>query len=159
MSFDRIQRFNPKSATHSDRIQHRNHDPFGGEEAMKKLGPFGDGHSDYDELLRDEDTDVFDDPGWCEPSGGAVDLFEDDDGLGDDVPNVRHTPYCPMDTLDALEFCGRVADDLANGKPVSRAKEVASESPAKPSLLKRERQKNRGSLPSPNSTMRHGLGD
>ena len=91
---------------------------------MKKLGPFGNGHSDYEELVQDEDTDVFDDPDGGEPYGGAVELFEDDDGLGDDVPNVRHTPYCPMDTLDALELCGRLLDDLANGKPVSRAKAV-----------------------------------
>ncbi len=64
-------------------------------------------------------------PWHCETrSSESVDPLDDDDGLGDDVPNVRHTPYCPMDTLDALEFCGRLADDLANGKPVSRAMAV-----------------------------------
>ena len=91
---------------------------------MKKLGPFGSGYSDYDELVQDEDTHVLDDLDCCEPGGGAVELFEDDDGLGDDVPNVRHTPYCPMDTLDAPELCGRLADDLANGRLVSRDKAV-----------------------------------
>ena len=64
-------------------------------------------------------------PWHCETrSSESVDPLDDDDGLGDDVPSVRHTPYCPMDTLDALESCGRLVDDLANGKPVSRAKAV-----------------------------------
>jgi len=64
-------------------------------------------------------------PWHCETrSSESIDPLDDDDGLGDDVPSVRHIPYCPMDTLDALELCGRRLDDLANGKPVSRAKAV-----------------------------------
>ena len=91
---------------------------------MKKLGPFGNGHSDYDELVQDDEAYVSDDLDWCEPISKSVDLLDDDDGLGEDVPSFRHTPYCPIDALDALELCGRLLDGLANGKPVSPDKAV-----------------------------------
>ena len=86
---------------------------------MRNIGPLGGGHSDYDEFERDEDTYVSDDLDWHEPESKSVDLLDDDDGLGEDVPSFRHTPYCPIDALDALEVCGRLVDDFANGKPVS----------------------------------------
>jgi len=36
-----------------------------------------------------------------------------------DEPKVQDGPDCPRDALDALEFCGRLAFDVANGKTVS----------------------------------------
>ena len=36
-----------------------------------------------------------------------------------DEPEVQNGPYCPMDALDALEHCGRLAYMIANGETVS----------------------------------------
>lgn len=85
---------------------------------MRDKNTFGYGHSEYDELERDEDTYVSDDFDWSEPSGGAVDLFEDDDGPCDDS-DAQDGPYCPIDALDALELCGGLAYMIANGEAVS----------------------------------------
>lgn len=91
---------------------------------MRDLDLLENGRSDKDELKLDENTCVSYDPDWCEPISEPVDPLDDDDGLGDDLPSYCPSPYCPMDTLDTLELCGRLLDDLVNGKPVSRAKAV-----------------------------------
>ncbi len=87
---------------------------------MRNIGQLGIGHSDYDELERDEDTYVSDVLYWHKPESKSVDLLDDDEGFGEDVPSFRHSPCCQIDALDALEVCGRLVDDYANGKPVSR---------------------------------------
>ena len=91
---------------------------------MRDLDVLENGPSDNDELKLDENTCVSYDPDWCEPMSEPVDPLDDDDGLGDDLPSYCPSPYCPMDTLDALEFWGRLLDDLVNGRPVSREKAV-----------------------------------
>ena len=85
---------------------------------MKNLGPLGSGYAEYDAMEPEDDMYISDDFDWSEPSGGAVDLFEDDDGPCDE-PEVQNGPYCPMDALDALEHCGRLAYMIASGGTVS----------------------------------------
>ena len=84
---------------------------------MRKRGPIGNGYAEYGEPERDENMYVSDDFDSSEPSGGAVDLFEDHDGPCDDT-DAQDGPYCPIDALDALELCGRLAYMIANGEAV-----------------------------------------
>ena len=86
---------------------------------MRATDTSGNGHTAYDEPERYENTDVSDDFDWSEPSGGAVNLFEDDDGPCHDDTDVEDGPYCPIDALDALELCGRLAYEIANGETVT----------------------------------------
>ncbi len=89
---------------------------------MRNIGPFGNGHSDYDELERDGDTYISHDLDGHEPISKSFDLPDDDDeGFGEGVPSFRHNPYCPIDVLDALEFCGRLAYQIAVGESVTPA--------------------------------------
>ena len=86
---------------------------------MRDIDTFGYGHFEYDGLERDEDTYVSDDLDWSEPIGGAVDLFDDDDGPRDDGTDGQDGPHCPIAVLDALENCGWLACMIANGEVVS----------------------------------------
>ena len=86
---------------------------------MRDMDTFGYGHAVYDDPDRDEGTYFSDDLDGYEPLGGAVDLFEADDGPEDDDADVQDGPYCPIDALDALEHCGRLAFMIANGEAVS----------------------------------------
>ena len=86
---------------------------------MRKLGAIGNGCAGYDEMEQEEDMYLSDDLDRPEPLGGAVDLFEDDDGPCQDEADVQDGPYCPIDVLDALEHCGRLAYQIAIGMPVT----------------------------------------
>jgi hypothetical protein len=80
----------------------------------------------YEELTDDFCNFLEAHPWHCETRSSPLEDEYRDNGWVHvpDAPDVEDGPYCPIDTLDALELCGRLADDIAHGKPVSRAKAV-----------------------------------
>lgn len=66
----------------------------------------------YEELT-DEFCNFLEAHPWhCETPSSNLDHVSDD-------PDVEDGPYCPMDTLDALEHCGRLAYQIAIGESVT----------------------------------------
>lgn len=77
--------------------------------------------NECDELIADicdyEDANTWD----CDAGSSNLDYEYMANGwvhVPDDS-DVQDGPYCPIDALDAIEFCGRLAYEIANGEAVS----------------------------------------